>query len=76
MSEDAGVETPFDTVTAYDWDSMLPRLNEFVVENYLPLSVYQLPMAECEENIAWAIVASRLLRRKGFEGVRQLDHTY
>jgi hypothetical protein len=76
MSEDAEIESSRYSITAGDWDAMFPCFNEVVVEDDLPLSVHELAMTERQKGFARGILASRLLRSKGFERIGELQDSH
>jgi hypothetical protein len=75
MSEDSGIEPPVNPVTASDDDAMFPGIDKLIVENDLPLRMYELTVTKRHKGIArW--MSPRLFGGEIFEGFRQLQHRH
>ena len=67
MSENARVEaTSHPITTSYD-NPVLPRFDEVVLKQYLPLRVNEFTVAEGHERIAWGFSRGGLAGCKFFE---------
>ena len=67
MTKDAEVEASLHPITAGNDNSMFPSLDELIVEDDLPLSMYEFAVAKSHEHVVWSISTRHLLCCKVFE---------
>jgi hypothetical protein len=70
MGEKARVETTTYPITTNDDDPMLPCFDEVILDQYFPLRVNELTVAERHERIAWGLSGGGLAGGKSFESTR------
>ena len=74
ISEYSWKQTPLNPITTCKHNSVLIRLEEFIVKNFLPLGMEKLPVAMRIRGVArWS--ASGMLQNEVFEVVWQLANT-